>query len=107
MGKAKMAQELKIALEGSNPKVIGTHSGSFHCDEALACYMLRQTEEFKDAPVVRSRDPAVLSGLACCCDVGGEYDPSKHRYDHHQRGFEETLDAQHGIKLSSAGLVYK
>jgi uncharacterized UPF0160 family protein len=29
------------------------------------------------------------------------------RYDHHQRGFEETYDGNHKTKLSSAGLVYK
>lgn len=87
--------------------VVGTHSGTFHCDEALACFMLRQTAQFRDARVVRSRDPEVLAGLAAVVDVGGEYDPSRHRYDHHQRGFEETFDAAHSVKLSSAGLVYK
>ena len=40
-------------------------------------------------------------------DVGGVYDPSSHRYDHHQRGFEETFSPSHSTKLSSAGLVYK
>jgi uncharacterized UPF0160 family protein len=44
-------------------------------------------------------------------DVGGVYDSSIHRYDHHQRGFEEVfgkgMDKDHTIKLSSAGLVYK
>ena len=30
-------------------KTIGTHSGHFHCDEALACYMLRLLPEYKDA----------------------------------------------------------
>jgi hypothetical protein len=25
---------------------IGTHSGTFHCDEALGCWMLKQTEQF-------------------------------------------------------------
>lgn len=25
---------------------IGTHSGTFHCDEALGCWMLKQTELF-------------------------------------------------------------
>jgi hypothetical protein len=25
---------------------IGTHSGTFHCDEALGCWMLKQTERF-------------------------------------------------------------
>lgn len=29
------------------------------------------------------------------------------RYDHHQRGFEETLNEDSDIKLSSAGLVFK
>lgn len=40
-------------------------------------------------------------------DVGGEYIPSTHRYDHHQRGFTETFSPEHKTKLSSAGLVYK
>lgn len=30
-------------------KVIGTHNGTFHCDEALAVYMLRLTEAYRDA----------------------------------------------------------
>ena len=30
-------------------KTIGTHSGHFHCDEALACYMLKLLPEYKDA----------------------------------------------------------
>jgi len=89
------------------PKKIGTHSGTFHCDEALACSMLRLTKEFKDADLIRSRDTTVLDSLDCLVDVGGVYDPSRHRYDHHQRGFTETLDEHHKIKLSSAGLIYK
>jgi len=41
-------------------------------------------------------------------DVGGVYDPSKHRYDHHQREFTGTFSSETPeIKLSSAGLVYK
>ena len=40
-------------------------------------------------------------------DVGGEYDPGACRYDHHQRGFEETFGHGFTTKLSSAGLVYK
>jgi hypothetical protein len=26
---------------------IGTHNGTFHCDEAFGCWMLRQTERFQ------------------------------------------------------------
>lgn len=39
-------------------------------------------------------------------DVGGKYDPEGGAFDHHQKGFDETLPG-HGTKLSSAGLVYK
>ncbi|KAL6056301.1 UPF0160 protein MYG1, mitochondrial [Balamuthia mandrillaris] len=88
-------------------KKIGTHSGSFHCDEALACFMLRQLPEFSDAAVVRSRDPAVLNECDILVDVGGEYDVERRRFDHHQRGFTETFDSKHKIKLSSAGLIFK
>ena len=30
-------------------KKIGTHSGTFHCDEALACALLTTLAEYKDA----------------------------------------------------------
>ena len=64
---------------------IGTHDESFHCDEVLACVML---------------------------DVGGVFDHKKNRYDHHQHGFDKTMNSiSKGklifqTKLSSAGLVY-
>lgn len=32
---------------------IGTHNGSFHCDEILACFMLRQLPKFTDAEIIR------------------------------------------------------
>ena len=61
---------------------IGTHSGSFHCDEALGCFLLRQTDEYRDADIVRTRDESILSGLDVVLDVGGKYDPgvSSHQY---------------------------
>ena len=90
---------------------------------------------YRDAKIVRSRDPAVwatadLLGtppfsfatlpsffdssrvssrflIHSLVDVGDVYDVTKQRFDHHQRGFSETLDANHKIKLSSAGLIYK
>jgi uncharacterized UPF0160 family protein len=92
---------------GPNTMKIGTHSGTFHCDEALACFLLHQTEEFSNAAVVRSRVPEVLKTCDILVDVGAVYNPETHRYDHHQAGFTETLDAKHSIKLSSAGLIYK
>ncbi|KAG1135529.1 hypothetical protein G6F37_011255 [Rhizopus arrhizus] len=87
-------------------KSIGTHNGLFHCDEALAVYLLRQTKEFKEAQLVRSRDPNLLSKCDVLVDVGGEFDPDRLRFDHHQTGFSESFIGG-DIKLSSAGLIYK
>ncbi|PRW61099.1 UPF0160 -like [Chlorella sorokiniana] len=86
---------------------IGTHSGSFHCDEALGCFLLQQTQRFAGAEVVRSRDPELLKTLDVVVDVGGVYDAEALRFDHHQRGFTEVFGHGFNTKLSSAGLVYK
>jgi len=41
-------------------------------------------------------------------DVGAEYLPDKLRLDHHQKSFKEYWSEHYkGIKLSSAGLVYR
>ncbi|KAM9320955.1 MYG1 exonuclease [Gastrophryne carolinensis] len=90
---------------------IGTHNGTFHCDEALACYLLRILEPYREAEIVRTRDPALLAQCDVVVDVGAEYDPSRNRFDHHQRTFCETMkslypDKPWVTKLSSAGLVY-
>ena len=51
----------------SNAFHIGTHDGSFHCDEVLAISMLKCLTEYSDATIVRTRD---LSILAQCNIVG-------------------------------------
>ncbi|GFR46719.1 hypothetical protein Agub_g8342, partial [Astrephomene gubernaculifera] len=87
---------------------IGTHSGTFHCDEALGCWMLKQTARFQDAEIVRTRDAEVLKDCDVVIDVGGEYDPERLRFDHHQRSFETKFENGFEVsRLSSAGLVYK
>jgi uncharacterized UPF0160 family protein len=69
--------------------------------------MLKQLPEFKDASIVRTRDPEVIAKADIVVDVGAVYEPEKHRYDHHQREFTGTFDDKHVTRLSSAGLVYK
>lgn len=85
-------------------------------------------DSFNALVVVRSRDPEILKTLDILVDVGAEYgilshqnividffrpyikDPSRHRYDHHQRGFTETMEIdghRFETKLSSAGLIYR
>lgn len=101
-------------------KVIGTHSGGFQADEALGCWMLHQMPEYAGAKIVRSRDPAELDKCDIVIDVGGVYDLARLRFDHHQRGFFETVDGEVGkatgpesatgrwkTKLSASGLIYK
>ncbi|KAI1148233.1 putative UPF0160 protein C27H6.8 [Nemania diffusa] len=108
---AKMAESaakrLKTSPDGSSSSgvTIGTHNGHFHADEALAVHMLRRLPTYASASLVRTRDPALLATCHTVVDVGGEYDPSRHRYDHHQRTFATTFPDR-PTKLSSAGLVY-
>ncbi|CAH2054119.1 unnamed protein product, partial [Iphiclides podalirius] len=92
---------------------IGTHDGVFHCDEVLACCMLKVLPEYKDAEIVRTRNMEKLNECDIVVDVGAEFDHQKKRYDHHQREFNETLSTlrpelgnKYNIKLSSAGLIY-
>lgn len=82
-----------------------THNGTFHYDEILATAILKKI--YKDAEVVRSRDPKVVDGGDIVYDVGGVFDPETNRFDHHQQSFTSTFSARHTVKLSSAGLIYK
>ncbi|KAI9261744.1 urease accessory protein [Sporodiniella umbellata] len=96
-----------LGVRNSSTKSIGTHNGLFHCDEALAVYLLRQTKEFKEAKLIRTRDPSLLSKCDVVVDVGGEFDTARLRFDHHQVSFSERFDQYNDIRLSAAGLVYK
>ncbi|MBI1908402.1 MYG1 family protein [Candidatus Uhrbacteria bacterium] len=82
---------------------IGTHDGVFHTDEAMAVATVLFVHP--NATIVRTRDPKVLATCEILIDVGGEYDPSRGRFDHHQKG--GAGEYEDGIKLSSFGLVWK
>lgn len=87
---------------------IGTHDGSFHCDELLACAMLKMLPAYEHAVIVRTRDEGVLDQCSLRVDVGGKYDHSERCYDHHQRGFDQVMhELNSETRLSSAGLVYR
>lgn len=77
----------------SDPPKIGTHDGTFHCDEILGCFMLKQLPDFKNAEIVRSRKDEDLEKCDVVIDVGGVYDPEKNRFDHHQQTFKETFSS--------------
>jgi uncharacterized UPF0160 family protein len=82
---------------------IGTHSGSFHADDALGVAMLLAL--YPNAEVVRTRDPEVWATCDALVDVGGEHDHFRNRFDHHQKGFSERRE--NGIPFAGAGLVWR
>lgn len=75
----------------------GTHEGSFHADEVTACSLLLLFQLIDREKIIRTRDLSQLSQCDYVCDVGGVYDPSIRRFDHHQIQYQGTL--------SSAGMV--
>ncbi|NRR34065.1 MYG1 family protein [Oxalobacteraceae bacterium] len=83
--------------------LIVTHSGKFHADDAWAVAVLIVL--FPDADIIRTRDEAAIETADFAIDVGGIYEPSAGRFDHHQKGFGVTR--QSGVPYASAGLVWR
>lgn len=82
-----------------------THNGRFHYDELLATAILKKI--YPEADVIRTRDQAIIESGDIVYDVGGVYDVSNHRYDHHQITFNDTFSDKYDIKMSSCGLIFK
>ena len=73
--------------------------------------MLKMLPQYREAEIIRSRDQTVLDTCHVVVDVGGEYDPARLRFDHHQKTFSSSINTldkskKWTIKLSSAGLLY-
>lgn len=79
-------------------KSLGVHDGSFHADEVTACALLFVFGLIDKDQIVRSRNPTILSNCEYVCDVGGVYDPTIKRFDHHQADYKG--------EMSSAGMVW-
>lgn len=86
-------------------KTIVVHNGLFHADEVFGVTFLSLLLG-SEMRVVRTRNPAQIEQADVVLDVGGIYDDSKFRYDHHQRDF---LDVHEGtsIKLAACGLIWR
>ncbi|MFZ4287032.1 MYG1 family protein [Variovorax sp. HJSM1_2] len=87
----------------SSSVVIATHNGSFHADDifGVAVLMLLHPQ----AQLIRTRDTAQIAQSDFAVDVGGEWDATRGRFDHHQRGFAGARDG--GVVYASAGLVWR
>lgn len=77
---------------------LGTHDGSFHADEVTAAGLLILFGKIDQDKIIRTRDQKILNTCEYVCDVGGIYDSSIKRFDHHQ--------VQYKGDLSSAGMVW-
>jgi len=99
-----MAQSIKLV----------THNGSFHTDDvfAAACLTLYLEKKGESFEIIRTRDEEIIKDADYVFDVGGVYDESKNRFDHHQVGGagSRIFDGSGGktaIEYSSFGLVWK
>lgn len=81
---------------------IGTHNGTFHADELVACAII----DMLHGPVhlVRTRSLELLDSCDLVIDVGGKYDGIKH-FDHHQADFQASRQYDN-VPYASAGLVW-
>lgn len=87
---------------------IVTHNGKIHSDEVSAVSLLSSYFNNQDVEVsvLRTRDSSKFLETDYLVDVGGEYDHCKHKYDHHQPGFNQTWENSN-ILLSAAGLIWR
>jgi uncharacterized UPF0160 family protein len=91
------------AIHDTAPIRIATHNGTFHADDVFGVAVLQLLHP--GAELVRTRDPETISKADFAVDVGGEWDPARGRFDHHQRGFAGARPS--GVVYASAGLVWE
>lgn len=89
------------------PVTLITHNGGFHADDVFACATLALILERdgRQYSVTRTRDHELIQTGDFVFDVGGEYDPLRERFDHHQEG--GAGKRQDDIPYAAFGLVWK
>ncbi len=91
---AKSSKKIKVAA----------HSGTFHPDDVLAVAIASMYLK-KPIEIIRSRDMKVLAQCDYVFDVGGDYNPKKKIFNHHQKGW--NMKRKNGILYASSGLAWK
>lgn len=82
--------------------IVAVHGNSFHADDVLAAAVLMALHP--GATLTRTRDMKLIAAADFAVDVGGEWDPARGRFDHHQKGFAEQRPS--GVVYASSGLVW-
>lgn len=91
-----------------NITTIVTHAGPFHPDDVLAASALRVLAP--RASILRTRDESCLAAAkadptSILIDVGGDFDPDRGCFDHHQKGGAGART--NGVPFSSFGLIWR
>ncbi|OOZ38879.1 metal-dependent hydrolase [Solemya pervernicosa gill symbiont] len=84
-------------------KIIATHNGNYHADDVFSIAALKFI--YPSSTLIRTRDQDVIAKADVVVDVGGEHDPDRDRFDHHQRG--GAGERENGIPYSSFGLIWQ
>jgi uncharacterized UPF0160 family protein len=85
-------------------KKVATHSGTFHADEVFAVATI-EIALANPIELIRTRDREIYKDADICIDIGGEYDDTRDRFDHHQA--KGAGKRSNGIPYASFGLVWK
>ncbi len=85
-------------------KICVTHNGAFHADDLFATATLSILNN-GNIKIIRTRDPKMFAKGDYVYDVGGENDPERNKFDHHQKGGGGVRE--NGIPYASFGLVWK
>ena len=83
---------------------VSTHNGTFHLDDLLSVAIVKLLFPGQIVKVFRTRDPETLKNSDWVLDVGGEYDHTHRRYDHHQ--FDSPI-RDNGIPYATFGLLWR
>ncbi len=81
-----------------------THDGEFHADDVFGVALLQLHYGAGNVRIIRTRDDTLITQGDWVLDVGGIYDPSHKRFDHHQN---DAPVRENGIPYAAFGLVWK
>jgi len=85
-------------------KICVTHNGAFHADDLFATAALSILND-GNIKIIRTRDQEIIKTGDYVYDVGGENNPEKNKFDHHQKGGGGARE--NGIPYAAFGLVWK
>jgi len=82
-----------------------THDDRFHADDIFGVATLQLVFGVDALEIIRTRDEKMIAEADIVLDVGGEYDPERGRFDHHQPG--GAGERVNSIQYASFGLIWK